>query len=318
VNVYAEVVRAGDQNSSNNTSAAKAAYIIAANAQTLYVGNPETPYMANFIPFDSNEASFVNETVYLASEVQATGGTIQAVSYSSMYTEGADTLPVQIWMKNTTATDLNDGWLPSGDYQLVFQGDVICPAGYHEITIPLDTHFNYMGGNVAVRIGKSSGAVGPFGCWWRVTGDFYYPDRVRASTGAVDPANPSGGSLWDYVPNITFIMTNANLVETLAAPVVNVTVSEAGVGLNWELIPYAHSYNIYTSEEPYNFGDEPLGTVYTNDVSISSTTAKLFFKVTAKTYRDSGRAQAGVLYPEPKHFNSIDGNLIGGSRKITH
>ena len=318
VNVYAEVVRAGDQNSSNNTSAAKAAYIIAANAQTLYVGNPETPYMANFIPFDSNEASFVNETVYLASEVQATGGTIQAISYSSMYTEGADTLPVQIWMKNTTATDLNDGWLPSGDYQLVFQGDVICPAGYHEITIPLDTHFNYMGGNVAVRIGKSSGAVGPFGCWWRVTGDFYYPDRVRASTGAVDPANPSGGSLWDYVPNITFIMTNANLVETLAAPVVNVTVSEAGVGLNWELIPYAHSYNIYTSEEPYNFGDEPLGTVYTNDVSISSTTAKLFFKVTAKTYRDSGRAQAGVLYPEPKHFNSIDGNLIGGSRKITH
>lgn len=316
--VYAEVVLAGDQNSSNNTSAAKTAYIIAASAQTLYVGNPETPYMANFIPFDSNEASFVNETVYLASEVQATGGTIVALSYSSTYAEGADTLPVQIWMKNTTATDLNDGWLPSGDYQLVFQGDVVCPAGYHEITIPLATHFNYTGGNVAIRIGKSSGTVGPFGSWWRVTGDFYYPDRVRASTGAVDPMNPSGGSPWDYIPNITFIMTNANLVETLAAPVVNVTASEAGAGLNWELIPYAHSYNIYASEEPYNFGDEPLGTVYTNDVSISSATAKLFFKITAKTYRDFGRARAGVLYPKPEHFNSMDGNLIGGSRKITH
>ncbi len=309
--VYAEVVLAGDQNSSNNSSAAKAVYITAANAQTLHVGDPESPYMANFIPFDSNEASFVNEAIYFASEVQATGGTIQAISYSSMYIEGADTLPVQIWMKNTTATDLAEGWLPWDGYQLVYQGDISCPAGYHEITIPLATHFNYTGGNVAIRIGKASGAVGPFGCWWKVTGDYYYPDRVRACAGPADPANPSGGSSLDYVPNINFVMANASLVETLAAPVVNLTISGSDITLAWEPIPYAHSYNVYTSEEPYNFGNEPLGTTRYNVANLGSTTeAKLFFKVTAKTYRDSGRGQRRLLNPEPKHLDSIDENLI--------
>lgn len=319
VNVYAEVVRAGDQVSSNNSSAAKAVYITAANARTLYVGDPESPYMANFMPFDSNEASFVNEAIYFASEVQATGGIIQAISYNSMYIEGADTLPVQIWMKNTTATDLYDGWLSNDDYQLVYQGDVVCPAGYHEITVPLNTPFNYTGGNVAIRIGKAAGAIGPFGCWWRVTGDYYYPDRVRACAAPVDPANPSGGSLWDYVPNITFVMANANLVENLAAPVVNLTISGSNVTLAWELIPYAHSYKVYTSDDPYSFGDEPLGTTRYNTANLGSAPdAKLFFKVTANTYRDSGRGSEVLPVLEPGDSRVVDANpILRGKNNIT-
>ncbi len=69
--------------------------------------------------------------------------------------------------------------------------------------------------------------------------------------------------------------------EGLPGPVVEVTISGANAVLTWEQIPEASSYKVYASEDPYNFGPDPIATVNTNSYTLPLTAAKRFFKVTA-------------------------------------
>ena len=59
--------------------------------------------------------------------------------------------------------------------------------------------------------------------------------------------------------------------------------------LTWEAVPYAYSYKVYASEDPYTFGEVPTATVYSNGATLSATAGKGFYKVTANTYRGNTR-----------------------------
>jgi hypothetical protein len=317
VTLYAEVVLAGDQELANNVSDPVEVTIYQANTKVLFVGDAATNYGAAVFPFTVTNGDVVAETVYLASEMQATDGVIHQIAYYSYFAE-AMTLShnVQIWMKNTDATDLEAGWLPWDGYQLVFDGPVEFSGGTHEIVIPLTTSFNYTGGNLAIRTSKTFDmSHTAYQNLWLI--DYYgpYDNRTRyelSDDGELDHTNPTGTAVTYIYPNITFFMSTTNLVETLDAPVVTMTIAEPNALLDWELIPYAWGYNVYASTDPYGFGEEPLGMVIGDGAQLNNITGidKLFIKVTSVTYRDFTRSQALLRNLEPREIKAADMNTI--------
>ena len=226
------------------------------------------------------------------------------------------TIPVRIWMKNTDAANVSTGWLPWDGYQLVFDGNINCPNGINEIMIQLDTPFAYTGQNLAIRTSKTWENSYVSNQRWRVTpNELLYPGRTRYyyadSTGELDHTAPPAGTLSNYVPNIVLVTASDAFVYTVATPEPTMTADTAGPVLSWEAVPYAYSYNIYATADPYNFEATPTATVYTNSVPIDATeAAKGFYKVTANTYRDYNRAQVVLRNPVLTDVIEVDVNPI--------
>lgn len=309
ISIYAEVDVACDADASNNVSTVEQVLIYPANMEFLYVGDPSSTLAGPICPFNLFHEDFVAETVYLANEIQATGGELQAIAYYNNFPT-AQSIPVQIWMQNTDAMSVRDGWLPWDGYQLVFDGTIECPAGFNEIVIPI-THFNYTGNNLAIRTSRTWDGSTFTGHNWLLTRDSNYSRRTRiyqANISDLDHTNPTAGAALDMVPNINFYLATDGLVDTVAAPVVEVSISETGAELEWELIPYAHSYNVYTSEDAYNFGSEPAAVIYGNSTTMSTFANRGFYKVTSNTYRDFNNRDV-VDRLAPREFIVIDDQL---------
>ncbi len=309
--VYAEVVLVGDQDASNNVTPAISVTVYPSNTELLSVGANEGLYEVNYCPLDVYFKASVVETIYLASEIQATAGQIQGLIYYNHF-RTARTVPAQIWMKNTDATNLSAGWSAWNGYTLVFDGTIECPTGVNEIFIPISP-FTYTGENLSIRTSKTFEDTWNSSNYWVVTQDLNYPNRTRYfrsdTAGAVVYDNPATGFVVNNVPNITFIMAPATLVASLAAPAVDMTLSGTDAVLNWALIPYAYNYKVYASENPFGFGDEPVATVYTNNATVAATAGKCFYKVTANTYRDFRKAPVVIRNLEPRHLRVIDDDL---------
>ena len=71
------------------------------------------------------------------------------------------------------------------------------------------------------------------------------------------------------------------VVTLLPAPVVQITLSGSDIVLTWEPIPDVPPglYMIYASEDPYNFGPEPIAESETYSYTIPATEARRFFRV---------------------------------------
>jgi hypothetical protein len=253
------------------------------------IGDINTLTTSNQVPINMFYKNSVTETIYLQGELQMSSGTIQAIVYQNNFTQDL-TKPIRIWMKNTTDTDLSAGWPTFTDYTLVFDGTVHFPLGVNAIAIPLTTPFNYTGGNLNVRVYRVWEDA-----YWNSTNHFYYtastvyPNRVRSAyadgTAAFDPTNPASVSLnyiLNNVPNTALIVNPAVPIVDIPAPVLTATLSGTDIVLNWDLIPEANSYQIYETDDPYNWPTTPLASVHTNTYTVASGAMK-FYKVVANS-----------------------------------
>jgi len=91
---------------------------------------------------------------------------------------------------------------------------------------------------------------------------------------------------------------------------VNAIESATGFDLSWELIPYAYSYNVYATGDPYDFATVEPTVVYTNTYAMDTAPNKNFYKVTANTYRDFNRAQVVLRNLESRVIRSADEGMI--------
>lgn len=311
IDVYAEVNVAGDMYAANDVTAAEQVLIFAEDTQYLYIGNPGSDLAATFCPFNLTYEDYVVETVYLASEIQATQGEIQALVYYNYFPADRN-IAVQVWMKNTDANNVNNGWLPWDGYQLVFDGNIDCPAGMNEVMIPI-THFNYTGGNLSIRTSRPYGPDWFNNHYWHITEDLNYPSRTRHcyDINQLDHINPPEGEVVDCLPNVLLVMDTENLVHETAAPVVDALISGSDIILEWELVPYAYIYTVYASDDPYTFGSEPSAYVFGNITNLPLTGDKCFYRVTSHTYRDFNRGD--VILDRLAQRNFI---MIGDERSL--
>ncbi len=85
------------------------------------------------------------------------------------------------------------------------------------------------------------------------------------------------GTLSYNRPNIAFLMDTESSV--LIPPVVQASISGSNVVLEWEPVFGATSYLVYASDDPCNFGSDPITTVTTNSCTLPATAAMRFFRV---------------------------------------
>lgn len=285
--LYCLVDIPGDSYTPNNQSPTYSSTVFDATNLISAVGSDQDALTGNQLPLDFFYKNSISETIYLPSDLQMTSGLISHIGYVNSFVQNLSAMPVKIWMKNSSSTDLSLGWEDFAGYSLVFDGTVSFPQGVNNILIALNSPFTYTGGNLAVRVNRPMDAV-----YYNTANHFYYnvssltPNRSRylySDSTVYDPTAPSAsGTLSNNVPMTVFVAANASPF-TLEAP--QTTISEAGgiLQLSWSQAPGHYGYQIFETDDPTIWPVSPTSTVYTPSFSAPAASRK-FFKIKAFSY----------------------------------
>ncbi len=300
--VYAKVILAGDANPTNDESDIMQVSVFASTSYISAIGDPASTSTVNYLPFNVYYKNNVAEVIYLGSQMQMASGTINAIIYQNNFTQDL-TKPVRIWMAHTTES-VNSAWLPFVNYTLVFEGNVHFPLGVNAVIIPLDTPFNYTGGNLAVRTYREFEDN-----WWDTSNHFYYtmdanyPNRTRYlnrdGDTPIDPTAPdANGTATSYIPNTAFIVDPHTAMPPLTAPAVQIAMDGINPKLTWNAVDGAYLYVVQGSDDPYDWNAATELTVTPNLLyTITSAPAKKFYRVLSRSYNHQDREIGQVFNP---------------------
>jgi len=149
--IYAKIVYAADQNIDDNVTRQTEIWVQAEQTEYFNVGN-FTNYSIGVAPFSGFENGEVNQTIYLPSEVGA-NGTITGITYyfRNQYSSNYLDIPIQVWIGETTETDLANGFIPSSEMSLVFDENVnFYSQTEGEFFINFNVPYIYTGKNLVV------------------------------------------------------------------------------------------------------------------------------------------------------------------------
>ncbi|TVR39116.1 MAG: hypothetical protein EA394_09920, partial [Bacteroidia bacterium] len=155
----------------------------------------------------------LSQTLYYPDEIGLGGGVITGIQYYNDFNEAYMDRDVMIWLGETDADDLSDGWIDPASLQLVFDGTVDFPAGENDIFINFDDIYVYGGGNLVVYSYKADDV-------WSSGKNFFNTDdpnsnrsrRAQRDGTPYDPVDPDQpGALLQYFPNITMFFSTAGL-----------------------------------------------------------------------------------------------------------
>jgi hypothetical protein len=281
--VYAKVVLASDANSANDSSDPIAATVYPADIYLPVTEDITLSPTANTLPCNFYWKNSVSETIYLAEELKMASGNIEGIVLFNNFVESLASKPIMIWMQNTSAVNLSSSWLPYEGYTLVFDGTIDFPLGKNAITIPLATAFAYSGENLALRCNRPMDTA-----YFSTNNHFYYsestlhPSRSRelhSDTVTYDPTLLTDtGNLSNNIPITAFVISDA----ALATPIVQCNQNGTNLQLTWNAVLGAHSYQIYSTDNPLSWPDTPValvsGTSYT-----CTTYERRFFKIVASS-----------------------------------
>ncbi|HRR98542.1 MAG TPA: CARDB domain-containing protein, partial [Candidatus Syntrophosphaera sp.] len=203
--IYGEVEVTGDEVITNNQTKHQNIEIYPEGmiVKTVGMGN-----CIGRIPILFYWKNSLTETIYLASEINGTGW-ITDIQYYNNFVSNLYGKPINIWMGETTLTDLSGGWIPCTQLTQVFSGTVDFPTGQNDIMIHLSTPYFYNGGNLVVMVER------PWDTHYYFNPDVFIlhmgTEICRTLSNAsdfedYDPANPpTDASVEDVIPVTTFI-----------------------------------------------------------------------------------------------------------------
>ncbi|MGI6224200.1 MAG: carboxypeptidase regulatory-like domain-containing protein [Prevotella sp.] len=215
--IHGKVVMDGDECEGDNMTKAAYLNIQPANNKAVTIGTSTDNCLE--IPFRYYGYDLC-ESVYQGEDFLGYAGTIDSIAYKVRMGQSVDLndVPFKIYMSTTTQNDLNKGWIPASQMQLVFDGTIDLKRGVYDLVIPLTTPFDYQGGNLCVMVVGEYDAsqflnngVGmgtyctPYGLG--ATRAQAYQDYYK-----IDPMNPdpNSGSFYAYVPNTMFFIDHSN------------------------------------------------------------------------------------------------------------
>nr|WP_319399656.1 carboxypeptidase regulatory-like domain-containing protein [uncultured Carboxylicivirga sp.] len=174
----------------------------------------EDEMLSYFVPIYPYIKAF-SESVYVAENFDGNLGQINAIAYKVV--SGANDLhnqSIQVFIGETEETTLKNGWIPSGDMQLVVDRKVEIPWGVYDWKLDFDTPYQYKGGNIVILVRNSgaTGELGEFGLNFLTSYALSGSSRYVNSYNVVDPENPSEGEgqFLNIVPNAMFYFDNVN------------------------------------------------------------------------------------------------------------
>ena len=166
------------------------------NVQDLEIGAGDTP--ANQ-PIDFYWANSLYECIYGAEDLDGIHGQITSLAlYNQFSGGGLDDVPLKVYLGNTLQTDLSDGWIPSDQLSLVFDGKLNFPDGTEEILFNLDVPFTLNQGNNLVMMIQHESSEEPqtdklFLCQ---DSDAMNGRLAANNTTAPDPTNPPASAMF--------------------------------------------------------------------------------------------------------------------------
>lgn len=150
--IFGRVTLAGDEDVSNDISESLSITVQPAGVTAVTIGDGSELARK---PIDVSYRNSMFETIFPASEITYSG-TITGVTFYNDFVDTCPNIRTKIWLGTTTQTSLAGGWIPAYQMVLVFDGDIIYPAGQHSININFNTStpFNYTGGNLVMLVNR--------------------------------------------------------------------------------------------------------------------------------------------------------------------
>ncbi|WP_411894072.1 gliding motility-associated C-terminal domain-containing protein [Winogradskyella sp. A2] len=218
-------------------------------------------------PFEAYYGYSYAQTVYLASEINASGDITDVQWYYSGTSDLANSQDLIIYMAESTRTEFatTDDWEPSTSLTQVYAGGITVTPGVEGwVTLTLDTPFSYTGtDNLIIAVEENSAGYDSFG-------DDFYNSQVSTNrtisyfsdfTNPDPTAPPTASNIDDTIPNVIIggISQACATPSDLAAS--GITSSEAQI--SWTENGSATLWNI----EIVMSGDAPTGTPTATGVS---------------------------------------------------
>jgi archaellum component FlaF (FlaF/FlaG flagellin family) len=148
------VILAEDEDGTNNRSQVTSAHAVPPStvlvgAQDGWVSQPSL-----MVPFNSNGNTMtlgeddISQMILRPSDL-GEGGTLYglAIHYQSLLQVGyVNTLPLQVAVSPTEVMDLSEGWIPSGNFEVLFNDTLVIHHGFDEwVYVPFDSTWSYSG-----------------------------------------------------------------------------------------------------------------------------------------------------------------------------
>ncbi len=212
-NLYAVVEFAGDENEDNNESNSVVVSVVPAETETVQIGTGSYT-LQHSIPYNFFNLSSLSQSMYLASQIGEVeeSSSITGIQYTCQFDEDVEDVPIQIYLAETTQTDLADDWLDPSTFTLVYDGLMDFKKGMNSHYIQLDTPYDYQGGNLVIYSNKTYSEQ----VLWSTFISTYYEDTIYSrmidfQAEPYDPMNPPDGYMVFYTPNVNLFFSSGEM-----------------------------------------------------------------------------------------------------------
>ena len=207
--IYGKVELDGDEFAGNNQTDPMQVHISPEDIQSDTIGAGDQ--LARFpLDFGSYGKYIIYQTLYREVELGFASGTITALALHNDFETHLPAKPTQIYLGSTDRTDMSEGYIPTSELSLVFEGLVTYPAGENTILIHFQTPYVHPGGNLVMMFCRTA------------DGSFYsLDDRFKCQSGGrnrafytryLNPNSPLSGEYTVFYPQVTFHY-NADLIQ---------------------------------------------------------------------------------------------------------
>lgn len=245
--LYGEVSADTDEFILNNQTVMFQTAVQPATYSNVTVGQGDEEYY--YLPYNTYYMQSLSQSLYFPHELGTNHGMIHSLTYQAEIKQGVVNLqnvPMQIWMGETTADNLADGWVDPSTLTLVFDGTINFPVGEYDVTVNLATPYEYKGGNLVVYSFRKKLAEDAYGNMANNFKSTTYPGSARSRAnflvdiGEFDPMNPDAIDIvraFDFIPNTNFVFDFAGTgrltgsINSPAGSLAQARVRIAGTGL---------------------------------------------------------------------------------------
>ncbi len=217
--IYAVVETADDENSENNESLVYTVNSQLGDQIIWSVGNEnngiEGICYAKQTPISMSKTNSISKTVYPAYDMPGPG-TINTLIYQYFVKEDVIGIPVTVYMGEIAKSHLTGETILAVDLEVVYTGDLDFYTTDGQLVIPLDTPYDYQGGNLVVMFHREPGQEFNYFSNFITSPCRFNTVRsqMNASNEAMDPNDPNQpfGNV-TYFPNTKFVIEAEDHVE---------------------------------------------------------------------------------------------------------
>ena len=301
--IYGVVINAEDISDANNTTPYCSIDVQPSGTTVITIGAGTV--MQHVLPTNYFYKNALSEQIYYASELQV-GGVLNAIDFFYNFADIPVISDLNVWVGETTLTDLSAGFIPSTELTPVYSGPLDFVIGEGVLHITFDTPYAYGGGNLVVLVER------PMDTEYYSSSDNFYstPDEVNTArsiyiysdTEDYDPVNPpANGIVVGTFANAAFYFiidgmgSITGTVTSNGTPVDGAAVSIDGT----PAMTYTNAEGVYTF--PY---------VMEGDVSITASKHGYYDGTASATVVEDQTTTADITM-EPLPMVMVSGNVFG-------